>query len=215
MQAVGELLGISKENGIANALLTYSPINSPFEYNFAKKLREKILTDGHFLLNTYEALIKEVIAPMMVSEYKHSKYHHLENQTVLYQYPPTLRIFPSTNPPKSMGRLHTDYDYGHQDGEVNFWLPLVNANGGNATLWSESAPGSKDFEPLQLVYGEIQRFHAVSHMHGTYPNDTGQTRISLDFRVALACSFNHQYSHPKKVLKFKHEMRSYTVDSDS
>ena len=51
-----------------------------------------------------------------------------------------------------MGRLHSDNEYGHQDGEINFWMPLTKAFGNN-TLWAESEPLKEDFHPFELEYG--------------------------------------------------------------
>ena len=38
------------------------------------------------------------------------------------------------------GRLHCDGDYGHSAEELNVWLPVTPAFGGNS-LWCESTPG--------------------------------------------------------------------------
>lgn len=200
-EAVAELLEVEAGWDLAAALSLYNPKTSPFEYKFAKALRIKMLGDGKKLLTLYEDLIRDIIGPMMLAEYE------TEEATILYQFPPTLRVFPSLSPAKALGRLHTDYEYGHQDGEINFWLPIVNVGGDNASLWSERSPGAKDFFPFRLSYGEIQSFHGVSLMHGTYPNSSGKTRISLDFRVALEQSFDSDYSHPKGKVNFKHEMK--------
>lgn len=200
-RAVAELFAVEAGSDVVSALSSYTPEKSAFGYEYAKNLRVKMMRDGESLLVGYEALIKDIIAPMMLAEYE------TKEATILYQYPPTLRVFPSLSPPKALGRLHTDYDYGHQNGEINFWLPIVNIGGDNASLWSERTQGAKDFYPFCLKYGEIQRFHGVSLMHGTYPNDGGKTRISLDFRVALEESFQSGYSHPNRKVKFKHEMK--------
>ena len=36
-----------------------------------------------------------------------------------------------------LGPLHSDADYGHQEGEINFWLPLTDVKSNN-TLWAET-----------------------------------------------------------------------------
>ena len=46
-----------------------------------------------------------------------------------YQFPPTLRLQPGPSS-RIGGRAHCDADYGHQDGEVNFWLPLTDCEVG-------------------------------------------------------------------------------------
>lgn len=198
---MAELLKIEAGTDRVSALSSYTPEKSPFGYDYAKSLRVKMMREGDSLLVVYGALINDIIGPMMLAEYES------DAATILYQYPPTLRVFPSLSPAKALGRFHTDYDYGHQDGEINFWLPIVNLGGDNGSLWSERSPGAKDFFPFSVKYGEIQSFHGVSLTHGTVPNDGGKTRISLDFRVALEESFESGYSHPKRKVVFKHEMK--------
>ena len=39
------------------------------------------------------------------------------------QYPPTVRVQPPD--PIACGRMHRDSEYGHQPGEINFWMPLT------------------------------------------------------------------------------------------
>ena len=51
--------------------------------------------------------------------------------------------------------MHHDGEYGHQLGELNFWLPLTNPDLTGVTLWAESAEGADDFHPLQVGLGEI------------------------------------------------------------
>ena len=77
-------------------------------YSFAKKLRKQVETN-QALCDTYEVLIKTVIAPHLLSQ--------IEDDTILYQFPPTLRINPSVDEEKGwtkvMGRLHSDNEFGH------------------------------------------------------------------------------------------------------
>lgn len=208
MEAVGELLGI-RDGDIQSQLSHYIPEDSPFAYQYAIHLREHILNHGHKLLAAYEDLMSEVIAPMFLKD------HGLDQGEVLYQFPPTLRIFPSVDPPRALGRFHTDHEYGHQVCEINYWLPITNAGGDHASLWCEQSAGLGNFAPFDLKYGEIRRFHAVSLAHGTYPNDTGRTRISLDFRLALEEEFDRRYTHPGPKVRFKHLMRRWSAASSS
>lgn len=132
----------------------------------------------------YENLIREVVGPHLLSACNEGWQATLGDEavfepetTVLYQFPPTLRIFcsatrsgacvlngaPSTveSQPrlgdelaasteyKALGRLHNDAQYGHQPGEVNFWLPLTRLAAAN-TLWAESEEGRGDFHPFLL-----------------------------------------------------------------
>uniref|UniRef100_A0A0G4I7W7 Uncharacterized protein n=1 Tax=Chromera velia CCMP2878 TaxID=1169474 RepID=A0A0G4I7W7_9ALVE len=144
--------------------------------------------------------------------------------TVLFQSQPTVRVFCSEELPpsvsangeafprgrfKSLGRLHNDAEYGHQPGEVNFWVPLTRCNPSN-TMWVESVPGRADWRPLLLHPGEALRFHGTFCRHFTRCNCSGVTRVSLDFRLAIEESFDAQWTlggsnhkHDRKALQFK------------
>lgn len=129
----------------SNDLENYIPKEKKniFNYKFAKKLREQ-LNSCDELCNEYVKLIEQVIAPHILSK--------IDDDTILFQYPPSIRIYPSIDSSKPMGRLHSDNEYGHQEGEINFWLPITSANGNN-TLWAESSRDQGDFHPFNLEYG--------------------------------------------------------------
>jgi hypothetical protein len=100
--------------------------------------------------------------------------------SVAFQRYPVLRVsFPSAKPHNPR---HCDAQYHHQAGELNFWLPLTAVWGGN-TLHTESAPGRADFHPLELGWGRCARFWGNRARHKCLPNDSGFTRVSLDFRA--------------------------------
>jgi hypothetical protein len=186
----------------SNDLENYIPENENiFNYKFSKNIREKVAEDEE-VCNQYEKLIKEVIAPHVLNEY-----NGLED-TILYQFPPSLRIYPSLNKERELGRMHSDDEYGHQDGEINFWMPLTKAYGNN-TLWAETGPGLGNFHPFELEYGQIQRFNGTYCRHKTLPNDTGKTRISLDFRVVTLNSFDHEWKLPG--CDYIHGRKKYTL----
>ena len=58
---------------------------------------------------------------------------------ILFQRRPTFRCHLAGGG-QPTGRPHCDSEYGHQRGELNFWLPLTRVSGSNS-LYSESAPG--------------------------------------------------------------------------
>eukprot|EP00933_Yihiella_yeosuensis_P029356 TRINITY_DN23011_c0_g1_i1.p1 TRINITY_DN23011_c0_g1~~TRINITY_DN23011_c0_g1_i1.p1 ORF type:complete len:246 (+),score=43.18 TRINITY_DN23011_c0_g1_i1:72-809(+) len=120
---------------------------------------------------------------------------------LFYQWPPTIRVHcPSSRP---LGRMHNDAQYGHQPGEVNFWMPLVHIQD-NSTLWVESVSGLEDWHPILIVPGEIWRFHGTSCRHFSKPNDTGGTRVSIDFRCAVKSAFDSTWQLPGLV--HRHEL---------
>ena len=79
--------------------------------------------------------------------------------------------------------MHRDADYdNHELGEINFWVPFTNVYGTNS-LFCESSPDQGDFTPFVLDAGQGVRFNGNQCRHFTKPNETKDTRVSMDFRV--------------------------------
>ncbi|GLU48714.1 hypothetical protein [Nocardiopsis ansamitocini] len=96
-----------------------------------------------------------------------------------FQRVPTFRVhFPGN---VAVGNFHTDGDYNHGQGEVNFWVPFTPTWGSNA-VWIEEELGSKDYRPVSLDPGQVLVFDAVNWSHGNKVNETESTRVSFDFR---------------------------------
>jgi hypothetical protein len=96
-----------------------------------------------------------------------------------FQRSPTFRVHLPDN--VAVGEFHVDGDYNHQNGEVNFWVPLTPVWGSNS-LWIEETLGGGDYKPVVLKPGELLVFDAVNWRHGNIANSTGSTRVSFDFR---------------------------------
>ena len=106
---------------------------------------------------------------------------------IMFEKEPFFRIHQENN--TSLIKYHTDSDYLVPDGchdmfrhEINFWMPVTKAYDTNS-LWVESSPKKKDYSPINAEYGDIIQFDGPNLLHGTEINKTGQTRVSLDFRV--------------------------------
>jgi len=126
-------------------------------------------------LELYDAFCEHVIVPLT------------GDSSAYIQRPPTLRVH-LAGQPQARGKIgmHKDGDYpGHCAAEINFWVPLTHASGRNS-LFVESQEGRGDFQPLELEYGEVFRFHGYSCRHHTAGNDTGVTRVSFDLRAVPA-----------------------------
>ena len=109
-----------------------------------------------------------------------------------YQRPPTLRIQPG---PSARGvPAHSDATYGHQDGELNFWMPLTDPDLTKTDLWSESRPGKGDYSPLGPKVGEVVAFHGSSCKHYVPANKSNFTRVSLDFRIGVEPYFDSNWT---------------------
>lgn len=111
--------------------------------------------------------------------------------TFYYQRPPTLRIQPGLS--RAFVRAHNDAEYGHQNGELNFWLPLTSRRKTQVDLWCESKSGVGDYHPLEAEFGEVVSFHGSSCRHYVNPNHSIWTRVSMDFRVGVEGYFDAQW----------------------
>eukprot|EP01062_Namystynia_karyoxenos_P078733 TRINITY_DN8160_c0_g2_i1.p1 TRINITY_DN8160_c0_g2~~TRINITY_DN8160_c0_g2_i1.p1 ORF type:complete len:401 (+),score=136.90 TRINITY_DN8160_c0_g2_i1:66-1205(+) len=132
----------------------------------------------------YRQLVEGVIAPHVAAAFA----EHSEGPltALRYQREPVLRVMVPSHMP--MGVPHIDAEYGHQQGQLNFWMPLSERVYGENSLWLESAPGAKDYAPACLTHGEVLRFYGSRCVHFTKANTTPDTRVSLDWRVVpMAC----------------------------
>jgi len=167
-----------------------------------KKMNTRTRASAKFC-DAYERFIQQVVAPYVLSFLPH------DEQVLLYQFPPTLRVHPPSDPPRALGRMHHDAEYGHQPGEVNLWMPLAGRAEGNTALWVESEPNLGDFSAWEMDYGQVGLFNGVECRHMTQPNDSGRTRVSMDFRVAPEACFDASWQLPK--LTYRHEYRRYEL----
>lgn len=122
----------------------------------------------------YKKLLREVISPMF------------GGQQLVVQRVPTFRMAcPGST---AVSEFHVDADYNHQPDTVNFWVPFTECFGTN-TVWIESEIGSEQYEPTVISPGQILQFDAIRLRHGNYANETGQSRVSFDFRVIPFSNF--------------------------
>ena len=169
-------------------------------------VREKFVK----LCDVYEEFVRRVVGPHM---------NKVGGQgAVLYQFPPTVRVVEGCGEGEGvescrgrwkLGPMHCDFDYGHQPGEVNFWM-VVKGGGIGATLWAESEAGKGDFGPVLAGkgggVGEVRRFHGQSCRHlAVTGRGEGTVRVSLDFRCCMKEQFDEQWKAPGCI--FYHEMR--------
>jgi hypothetical protein len=78
--------------------------------------------------------------------------------------------------------MHRDREYLTERGSAKIWLPFTRVAGGG-TLWSESEEGLGDVRPYEMEYGQALFFDSLNLLHGCRFNDSGDTRVSIDFIV--------------------------------
>ncbi len=153
------------ENIQYEALFTQQTDSSTW---FHKKFYEKLNSGWPEFIDTYRNLVREVVQPIM------------ETEELIFQKTPTFRVHLPGN--LAVGAFHKDSGYNHQPNEINFIIPLTEAFESN-TMIVESEPGKMDFHQVEMHPGELLRFHGSQCTHGSLPNKTGKSRVSLDFRV--------------------------------
>ncbi|BAQ68054.1 hypothetical protein NHU_00887 [Rhodovulum sulfidophilum] len=99
---------------------------------------------------------------------------------------PWLRILPNFRVheagQEATSKLHRDRTYLTELGSLKIWLPFVGVSRGG-TLWVESAEGKNDLAPIALQHGQAMLFDSLNLLHGCFFNDSGQSRVSMDFIV--------------------------------
>jgi hypothetical protein len=138
-------------------------------------------------LSCYRRLIEDVVSPLFGESFR-------------FQRKPGIRIH---LPNVLTVQFHADEWYGPGPDVVNFWMPLTDAFDSNtlvvasladslrevgrlesekATMETINGDLAKIVKPLQSGLGRLHIFNARC-VHGSLPNQTGQTRVSIDFRI--------------------------------
>lgn len=105
---------------------------------------------------------------------------------VRYQAFPCVRVL---RPGEFSLGPHCDQAYGHARANINWLVPLTAARGSSA-LYVERAPGREDWHALAVSEAEAAAgcvfvFDGANCVHFTAENASEETRVSLDFRLAL------------------------------
>jgi hypothetical protein len=137
--------------------------------------------------------VREIILPMF-------------DEDILYQKIPTFRIQVPNN--LGVAEFHKDKTYSHSPEEINIFLPLTEAEGNN-TIWVESEEDKGDFEPMNARYGEYYIWDGANLNHGNRINDTGNTRISVDFRILPLSKFDDNNIKETITMKTKMTIGGY------
>ena len=96
-----------------------------------------------------------------------------------YSSHPKMRVHLPDTP--SVSSFHSDVPVTKRIDQVNLWMPFTDVDD-TATLWLESFYGRGDYAPVPVRYGEVLIFDGGYLSHGSVPNRTRTTRVSLDMR---------------------------------
>jgi hypothetical protein len=115
---------------------------------------------------------------------------------LIYQAIPTFRVMYPGN--VSVGEFHRDRDYAHPACEINVVVPLSDMMG-SAGIVAERRVGSDEYEILQARTGQFLLFDGANLRHGNYPNSTGNTRVSFDFRCITPADWDEHVATGARV----------------
>jgi len=145
------------------------------------------------IVDTFDDFVTQLIIPHLKSRLiKNNIIPESSTVKFYYQRPPTLRIQPG--PARARVNRHKDKDYGHQNGELNFWIPLTNRLDTGVDLYVESIEDKGDYEPLKTDVGYASSFFGSGCSHFVNENKSQFTRVSLDFRVGIEPFFDPVWS---------------------
>jgi len=156
-------------------------------------LSEAVASSDATFLQIFDRLLIDKVLPHLKSRLVREGVVKNEETgvTFYYQRPPTLRLQPG--PARAMVNNHRDADYGHQPGELNFWIPLTDIALTGVDLWCESDADLGDYSPLGTQVGEVSSFHGTACRHYVNRNETPNTRASLDFRVGIGPYYDDKW----------------------
>tara|TARA_R110002020_G_scaffold183027_3_gene378969 strand:+ start:19341 stop:20024 length:684 start_codon:yes stop_codon:yes gene_type:complete len=164
-----------------------SDLLPPKQLNFDTETKTKFhetfykrLNDGWpELIGAYELFIKNEVAPRFDNNF-------------VYQAFPTFRVHIPNDQAIHYWHYDSDPDHMHPDWEINFQIAITDMEGTRCT-WVESVPGLKDFNPMEMNYGEYTIFNGNKCTHGNKVNQTDKMRISFDFRIIPGNRYNPEY----------------------
>lgn len=197
VKVIGDLFGIYNLEDIHT--LTEEKYKDLFEVGkdsstiFHKMFYDKLHQGWGELQSMYDNFIQYAVAPNYEEDF-------------LYQAFPTIRFHLPNN--IAVGAFHNDAEFNHPKGEMNYIIPLTNSDD-TASCWLESEPGKKDVEPIPLRIGELVKFNGNELTHGNKKNETGKTRVSMDFRILPISKYNEEEEGESITLKTKFKEGSY------
>lgn len=140
--------------------------NTEFHKLFYNKLRD----NWPEIQSEYERFIQEVILP------------YLKLEEALVQKFPSFRVQLPNNQAVCCPHYDSCEEFNHPNGEVNFVFAFTDMFDTN-TIWIETMPRMEEYVPINLSSGECMSFNGNKCTHFNKLNQTGQTRVSWDFRV--------------------------------
>jgi len=132
---------------------------------------------------TYYAFIQKHIKPLFPDE---TKLVVQKTPNIRFSFPDSAAIGCDPNDPENIIGLHCDSNFGHNENEMNFIVPVTRMYASNSIYYEPTIDSKKDpFEYENVVLNTYQFFEGYFNKlkHCNRINQTNKTRISFDIRV--------------------------------
>lgn len=181
--------GRSLEDFIVPVPSTWRAVNGGQCEAAQKYLSDAVYDDNEFLA-TFDSFVQEFVLCHLKQRLVTVGAVDPEpgSVTFYYQRPPTIRLQPG--PQWASVQAHDDAIYGHQNGELNFWVPFTDRVRTRVDLYCESEANKGDFHAIPAQPGQVISFHGSSCKHYVNYNESRYTRVSMDFRVGVEGFFD-------------------------
>lgn len=183
----GGLSGLQWLHHLSNEQVELFKVGSDSSTLFHKVFYDKYRQGWESMVNRYELFIHIIVAPLFDEDF-------------LFQSFPTSRFHLPNQ--VAVGDFHTDAEFHHPAGEINFIIPLTDSDATACPL-VESEPGKNDFESIPLRIGQLVQFNGNVLRHGNLSNKTGLTRCSLDFRILPISKYDESLAQNSITTKTK------------
>lgn len=161
-----DLLHQKRKDLLPNGPLTFA---TESKTKFHELLITHVRKSGTVIREVYCNFIRDIVAPLFDGEFA-------------YQTFPTFRVQLPDDMAIHKWHYDSDPEHRHPEWEINFQIALTDMQGSRAT-WIESVPGLRDFGPMEMTVGQFVIFDGNRCLHGNKQNETGFSRLSLDFRI--------------------------------
>jgi len=132
---------------------------------------------------TYRQFIRTNIQPLFPKE----RYLVIQKTpNIRYSFPEAAAIGCDPNDPENIVGLHCDSNFGHNENEMNFVVPITKMFSTNSIYYEPTIDSQIDpihFENLVLEPNEFLQAYFNKLKHCNRINDTNRTRISFDIRI--------------------------------
>ena len=149
---------------------------------FIKQFHQYVDTTPIFN-ETYLQFVQTYIKPLFPNE-THIVVQKTPN--IRFGLPDSAAIGRDPKDPQNIIGLHCDSDFGHNENEMNFVIPITKMFGSNSIYYEpgfNSQVHPTEFENIVLETNQFFQGYFNKLRHCNKINQTGKTRISFDIRI--------------------------------